>query len=578
MIPSNINGFYAELIVDALVRRGANILCVSPGSRSAPLTLAAAEHPDTDIRIIHDERASAYFAVGFARACGRPAAVITTSGTAVANLFPAVVEAYQSRLPLALLTADRPEELQQCGANQTIDQEHIFGDYTAESVTLPVPDCDSDPYTTLDAIAFALDTGGTLPVQINCRFREPLAPSDEPYDFKWLCRRVDKWYLDHPYSAASDEKTDVDSEIETVAQIINEASRCLIVAGPEISWRISRHAMALARRLGAPVCADVLSNYRGDDQRHVVHGYDLSLDSNAAAKLNPDVVIHVGGLPTSRRLQEFIKYSGCREYIKFQEHDRTVDPDRFETRRIIAPINISLAALLPLLEKRNDARYLEKWRHIERICLDELNTYFENGELTEASLMHTLGDLLSDEDALFLGNSMPVRDADTFLGSISGGTIVGCNRGVSGIDGTVASACGFACGGGHPTTLVLGDIALLHDLNSLAVAARSEAQVIIVVVNNNGGGIFHFLPIAQYERHFETCFGTPHGLRFDQAARMFGLPYYCPSSISEFRDRFRSIRDNHESAILEIVSDRRKNKREHDYLRNRIHQLLDTKG
>ncbi len=578
MIPPNINSYFARLIVDELIRRGIDTFCICPGSRSTPLTLAAADHPDADIHIIHDERAAAFFAVGFARAVGRAAAVITTSGTAVANLFPAVVEAFHARIPLVTLTADRPGELQDCGAHQTINQELIFGEYAPESITIPAPGDDSDPYTVLDALSYALNSGRAAPIQINCRFREPLAPVEESYDYKLLSRRAERWHQDHPNGPPVKDITDFGPALDDMANIVTGASRRLLVAGPEVPWRASGSIRRLSAAMAAPICADILSACRGDPGGHIMTHFDLYLDSSyAATSLSPEVVIHIGGLPVSGRLQQFLRdNTGC-GYIKIQDHDRTNDPDRLETLRIRGEIDTLIDGLVSRVNKRADNRYLERWKKAEEVCSGVLGEYFEGGKLTESSAAYFLGGLLSNRDALYLGNSMPVRDAESFAGDLPG-VVVGCNRGVSGIDGTVSSACGFAAGSGRPTTVVSGDLALLHDLNSLAVASQSEVPVIIIVVNNDGGGIFHFLPIARYETHFEKYFAAPHGLRFENAAALFDLPYFQPGSISDFRDAHRRARNGDRSALIELVSDRRENAREHNAIRSRVHHLLSKSG
>jgi len=576
--PPNINSFVSDIIIRALVEYGVGLFCISPGSRSTPLTLAAANRSGIDVHIVHDERASAYFAVGYARACGRPAAVICTSGTAVANLLPAVVEAYQSRLPLILLTADRPEELQNCGANQVIDQKNIFGKFVADSITIPAPDDTTDPYSLLDKISRALDAGQATPIHINCRFREPLAPVEQIFDLHKMQASSDKWYTEHKGDASSKAHAVSDDDIDYLAHAMNERRKCLIIVGPEASWRQAAKIAELSEKLHARVITDVLANLVVVPSVHRLRHYDLYLDIDELADdLAPDLVIHFGGLPISKRLNQFLARHREIDYIKIQDHNRTIDPDLLETHRIVGPPDDIIRRLLPELKDSAASEYHQTWRTIDEHTSRFLHGYFVIGKLTECSLPFMMSSLIEEGEALYLSNSMPVRDADTFFASSSHNVATGANRGASGIDGTIASACGFARGIGKPTTLIIGDVAFLHDLNSLAIAAKSAPPVIIILVNNDGGGIFHFLPVANATHHFEKFFATPHGLHFGKAAELFGLPYYHPAMPDDFAADYHKVRSAGRSALIEISGDRRENFEQHELIRSRLPAYLMTK-
>ena len=572
----NINVFYARLLIDLLAGRGITHFCLSSGSRSAPLAIAVAERDDLTLKVITDERASAFYAAGYAQAEGKPAAVICTSGTAVANLFPGVVEAYQSRLPLVLLTADRPEELQVCGANQTIDQVNIFGRFAPDCVTIQAPDDKTDPQKILTSVARLLDRSASGPCHINVRFREPLAPTEQPFDEGRLQALATQWNgMDHA-SAADQPALDSSSSVQEVAALVNHTQRGLIIAGPRQPFRRVHAISALSERLGWPMAVDILSQYRfAAGQGNALAHYDLYLDNDdVAVDLKPDLVIHAGGLPTSKRLNQFLlKHNGI-EYVKLQDHERTIDPDHVETRRIIGDVDESVKSLLAQVKPRADAVWGERWRSLEKTCGAFLLQYFESSGLTEVSLPHWISRRIDDGEALYLSNSMPLRDADTFTGVEPKNVLTGANRGASGIDGVVASACGFAAGSRRMTTLVIGDLALIHDLNSLALVAASDYPVTIIVVNNNGGGIFHFLPVADYGEYFERCFGTPHGLRFERAAALFGLPYYHPTTAKEFDENYRRSKAGGTSALIEITGDRRQNAVEHRNIRSQIRRRL----
>jgi 2-succinyl-5-enolpyruvyl-6-hydroxy-3-cyclohexene-1-carboxylate synthase len=565
--------FVADLLVDELVRRKITTFCISPGSRSTPLTLAAIKRDNIDIIVNIDERASAYYAVGYARATGQAAAVICTSGTATANMYPAVIEACHSRLPMVLLTADRPEELQNIGANQTINQENLYGRYVAASLTIPAPSKDFEAASFLSEIDTALKNN-MVPVHINCRFREPLAPIEQPYDYEQMQEQVDR------YRRKSNRESETDSSlnepnIEEIKSITTKAEKGLIIAGPETPFRACRGIVELSRKLQWPLIADILSQNRGGSDGHFMAHYDLYLDiESVAEKLRPDIVLQVGGLPTSKRLNQFLLDSKGVEQIKIQDHNIIIDPDRVETRRIVCPPDEFIDRLNNVVESRTESEYYRLWRDIENRCREYLKGFFDGNNLTESSLAYSLVDLLPARSSLYVSSSMPVRDLDTFLSSVSIDTPVGANRGASGIDGVIASACGFAAGCERPTTLLIGDLAFLHDLNSLAIAARSDFPITIIVINNNGGGIFNFLPVARLSDQFEKYFATPHGLTFEKAAALFDLPYHNPGNMDDFRACYKKTSGQNRSAVIEITTDRVQNLKEHEAFRSKMKKVL----
>ncbi len=574
MTAPNINLFFAHLIADYLVRRGIVSFCLAPGSRSAPLAIAAGEQARAKVRVIIDERAAGYFAVGYARATGNPAAVICTSGTAAANLYPAVVEAYHSRLPLILLTADRPEELQRCGANQTIDQRHLFGQFVGGEMTLSAPDDHLEASALLDQLQSLFRSLPAGPIHLNCRFREPLAPEQQSFDSGRLQEQVDRWYAGRNLDAADEIPPDISVAVRDLADRIRRARHGIIVAGPQ--WPLSKtpNLADLSQALGWPIIADVLSQQRAPDRLNFCRRYDLYLDiPEIADHLPVDLVFHVGGLPTSKRLNEFLRRHKGIEYIKIQDHDRTIDPDHLETVRIVTDPDSLITALTASMKRHPASSDHLQWHEVETRTDESLASIAATSRLTEPAVAAMIGRLIGEEEALYLSNSMPVRDADCFMALHSKDVMVGCNRGV-GIDGVLASAGGFAAGCRRPTTLLIGDLALMHDLNSMALVSQSEDPIIVVVLNNNGGGIFHFLPISRFETVFEPYFGTPHNLTFERAAEMFNLPYARPTSGDELAAVYRRARENHQSLVIEIITDRRANVEEHQRLRDGVRRRL----
>ncbi|NMC44744.1 MAG: 2-succinyl-5-enolpyruvyl-6-hydroxy-3-cyclohexene-1-carboxylic-acid synthase [candidate division Zixibacteria bacterium] len=574
MTAPNINYFVAQMIIDRLCALGLRQMAISPGSRSAPLAVAASTHPALASRMIIDERTAAYYALGTAQATGSPAGVICTSGTAVANLFPAVVEAYQSRLPLVLLTADRPEELQNRGANQTIDQQGIFGRY-ATSVTIAAPDRSTDPVTILEQLNRAMMNVPDGPVHINMRFREPLAPVEEPYDREAMSKAVAAWLNTHDHETAPLSVDDLARLADDIIPLIRRSRSGLIVAGPEAPFRAGDGIGSLAERLGWPMAGDILSQQRGRRGGNRCTAYDLYLDAPEFGEQTPcDLLLHFGGLPTSKRLNEFLVRLKGIPYIKIQDHGRTIDPERLETGRIVAPVGRFLAAVGDQIESRGEGEHLLSWRHREKQAAEALAGYFADDRLTEPAVAYHLGRWLDEGEAVFLSNSLPVREAESFMDFEGREIMVGCNRGASGIDGVLASACGFAAGSGRSTTLLIGDLALLHDLNSLVIAAESAPPVTIVVLNNGGGGIFDFLPIARFPELLERCFTAGHRLTFDSAARMVGLPYHRPASTAELAAAYRSARETGQSSLIEISLDHSDTVGEQERIRTRVHTAM----
>ncbi len=585
---SNINQLWADLLVDELVRCGVRMFCLSPGSRSTPLTMAVAAHPDAPHVMHFDERGSAFFALGFARATGRPAAWITTSGTAVANGLPAVVEASVSGVPLILLTADRPPELRDTGANQTIDQVKIFGNYASWQFDLPAPDVTLAPETVLTTVDQAVYRSRKMPcgpVHLNCMFREPLAPDDDGRDYSDRIASLASWiggslpYTD--YTPA--EVVPSQGEIDRLAASLQGIDRGLIVAGRLVTKAQGDAVRLLAECLGWPVLPDVASQLRLGQQvpyETSIPYFDLVLASEPFRSTHaPVAVLHFGDRSTSKRLAAFLSEIRPAKYIVIQEAPNRFDPHHHVTAHVEADIVSFSHRLADRILHRAGAReyddhpprsdWLDSWQSASEGARQGIEEFIaESDALSEPAVARLVSESTKDHMGLFLASSMPVRDVDTYGSPDGPAPFVASNRGASGIDGTLASAAGFARGLNAPVTLLLGDLALLHDLNSLALAARSDQPITIVVVNNHGGGIFSFLPIARHTDVFETYFGTPHPYAFEHAAAMFDIPYEAPTTIPELRDALTT----HAGAtvLIEVITDRDENVRLHRELEHAV--------
>ena len=560
------NLLWATLIVEELVRSGVSFFCVAPGSRSTPLVAALAANEGAESLVHFDERGTAFAAVGHARATGLPAAWITTSGTAVANGLPAVVEAATDGMPVILLTADRPPELRQTGANQTIDQPDIFGDYVRWRFDLPAPDESLDPamvLTTVDQAVYRARRSPSGPVHLNLMFREPFLPDPDegpgelPAPACW--RRSGE-----PYTRYAATKAAVDpDEVERLWEKLQLVERGLVVAGRLPSRKQGEAALRLADALGWPLLPDVGSQIRlGAASKNLVPLYDALL---ASERFNgehaPEAVLHLGGRAISKRLERFLAASRPDPYVVVRENPFRLDPGHRVTQSVEADIPAFCAALTVAAERRPPADatpWTAAWREASEQADRHLDRSFgEARALNEPLVARLVSRHVPEGHTLCVASSMPVRDLDTFAATDGAPVPVAANRGASGIDGTVATAAGFAHGSGRPLTLLIGDLALLHDLNSLAMLR--DLPVVVVVLNNDGGAIFSFLPVARYKAFFEPYFGTPQGLSFEHASAMFGLGYEHPGTVTDFVEAYRAAHDRNGPTLIEVKTDREEN-------------------
>jgi 2-succinyl-5-enolpyruvyl-6-hydroxy-3-cyclohexene-1-carboxylate synthase len=571
------NLLWATLIVEELVRLGVDFFCVAPGSRSTPLVAALAANKRAG-RLIHfDERGTAFAAVGYARATGRPAAWITTSGTAVANGLPAVVEAATDGVPMILLTADRPPELRQTGANQTIDQPDIFSDYVRWRFDLPAPEEPVDPamvLTTIDQAVYRARRAPSGPVHLNLMFREPFLP--DPDEYLDVLPAPARWQKSgEPYTRYAATKPSVDSgEVERLWEALRPVERGLVVAGRLPSRKHGEAVVRLADALGWPLLPDVGSQVRlGAASKNLVPLYDALLAGERFKEEHaPEAVLHVGGRAVSKRLEQFLARSRPDPYVVVRENPFRLDPGHRVTHSVEADVMGFCAALTEAAERRSpasDASWTASWREASEQADRHLDRLFERAkELNEPLVARLVSRHVPEGHGLCVASSMPIRDLDTFAAPDGAPVPVAANRGASGIDGTVATAAGFTRGSGRPVTLLIGDLALLHDLNSLAMLRK--LPVVVVVFNNDGGAIFSFLPVAHHKAFFEPYFGTPQGLTFEHAAAMFGLGYENPRTAPEFVETYRAACDRNGPTLIEVRTDREENTELHRKLLSEI--------
>ncbi len=579
-----LNSLWSALFIEELFRCGVRVCCMSPGSRCGPLTAAAASHPNMMCVTHFDERGAAFYALGRARAAQRPVALICTSGTATANYLPAVIEASLDGVPLVVVTADRPPERHDTGANQCIDQVKMFATFVRWQVHMPCPTDQIRPefvLSTVDQAIYRTRRAPRGPVHINCMFRKPLLPESETADISDILKQSGNKAIQHlqhwtkarkPYTTYTNSEPRVAAlDLEAIAARIRSAERGLLVVG-----RLQREEDVNAVRylipvLGWPVYADITSGCRlGVTAPQLMPFYDHLLHARPECALPASItVLHIGGRMVTENLYDALQAQPDSTYIVVNSEPGRLDPAHQVTMKVDADIVAFCGGLADTMADAPAAECCSRLVPIMTAIANAIETGLPSrGPLTEPVVARCVSRQIPVDAALFVGNSMPVRDLNHYACSNGNPTTVAANRGASGIDGSIATAAGLACETKGPTTAIVGDLALLHDLNSLQLAAA--AGLVIIVINNNGGGIFSFLPEQRHTRLFEACFGTPHGLTFDKAAAMFDLDYHHPGDVSAFSSAYTKALTSDRGSIIEITTDRAENLALHLSLNARI--------
>lgn len=583
-----LNLSWAEGFVAALEERGVRDACICSGSRSAPFALAF-HRSSIRTHVPLDERAGAYFALGIAKASRRPVAIVTTSGTAAANLHPAVVEAFHARVPLVILTADRPPELRDTGAAQTIDQIKMFGTSARwfHEVGSPAIGADLLQYVTGLGVRAVAEAWGPPagPVHLNFAFREPLVPEPEALESAQTARRPAPG--SDPAGAEDGPEPPPPSAraVARAARLLRPLRRGLIVCGPDDSPPGFAAAIArLAAVTGFPVLADPASQvrYGPHDRTRVSGAYDAFLRSPAFAEREvPEVVLQFGAALTSKtyhgyaarhrgRLHLVVDTAGGWRSPSHRAREVfTADPAAFAT---------ALAdALAPGADPLPD--WGETFGRAERAARTAIDRHRDGTHnLSEGALFPDLLEVVEDGTLLYVGNSMAIRDLDLFAPASPKRLRILANRGANGIDGVLSSGLGASAAVDTPTLIVTGDLSFHHDLNGLAALREGRARATIIVINNDGGGIFSLLPISRHDAVFEQYFGTPHGLDFRAAAELYGIPYARPDSPAELRERSADSMARGETRIIELRTKRDENRLSHQALWASVIRAVESLG
>ncbi len=550
---------WAKFIICQVVAQGIHYFCIAPGRRSTPLAVALGEEKNASYTTHFDERGLGFYALGHAKASGEPVAIIVTSGTAVGNLMPAVMEAWHSEVPLLLLTADRPPELRECGANQTTDQVKLFSSFVHFEVDFPCPFPKGERYLA-SAIGYGIHIARRQrgPVHFNCMFREPFIDDDD--DVVRIPPILH--YHETPKSSVT--------MLEAMAAELISHEKGIIICGQNTKKNSPRSSIhALAEHLQWPLLADVGSNLRGVSSPAAIDYYDFLLKQPQG--LQPTAILHFGGRLVSRPLLEWCKRLGSKLYMHIDDSLNQFNPEQIVTHRFYTDAETTCSMLLALIEKRSSSSWLGQWQELASPIYETLQTLLSSS-CSEPGLMHALQTHATRQQAFFFANSMPIRDANLFFFPAQDIGPIFTNRGLSGIDGNIATVAGIAKALQKPVIAVLGDLTALHDLNSLALLKKIEVPILLIVINNAGGAVFSFMPDLRETSHFEELFSHHHNWEFGQAAALFSLHYHLPSSMSDLEAIIREFCFNPSTSLLELSTSRTANLELHREIESQVLQ------
>ncbi len=598
--PVNPTYAYIGAFVDELQRAGVRNVIICPGSRSTPLAMAFAAQPGIYTWVHVDERSAAYFGLGMAKRLRQPVALLCTSGTAAANFLPAIIEAKLTHVPLLVLTADRPHELRDNGAPQSIDQNRLYGTYVKWFVEIPLPEATNVALRYIRTIAVrasaltrAIPAG---PVHLNFPLREPLTPEpmpDQPLPqvaqrdlVAWQGRPGNAPYVDvHNAQGSAPAAT----TIAYLMDLLPRVRRGLIIVGPNDHAALAEPLVRLAQHLGYPILADPLSQLRcgAHDHDMILSSYDAFLRIDCFIEsAQPELVVRFGAMPTSKPVLLYLKrYASC-PLVVIDGHNGWEEPTQLASEFIHADPAALCQDLLNVLEQSGgklspSQAWITMWQDADRVIRQTIQAAIRTfDKLFEGRVFTELANLLPDDTTLYVGNSMPIRDLDTFFYCTRQLIHIMSNRGANGIEGVVSSALGASAGAGRnkPTILVLGDLSFFHDLNGLLAARLHRLNLTIVLINNDGGGIFSFLPQAAYPEHFEQLFGTPTGLDFRLAVQMYGGQYQKVESWEQFRKLVGRGLNTGGLHVIEVPTERASNVKMHRQLWEAVGKALNEQG
>ncbi|MCX6174692.1 MAG: 2-succinyl-5-enolpyruvyl-6-hydroxy-3-cyclohexene-1-carboxylic-acid synthase [Ignavibacteriales bacterium] len=560
----NRNTFWCDVFVHKLAELGVRYACISPGSRSTPLTLAFASNKSINLFPIVDERSSAFFALGIAKNTQSPVAVVTTSGTAVAELYPAIIEAYYQRVPLIICTADRPPALRNSGANQTINQQNIFKNHIRYFADAGLPNLKnlnyiSDLADKLILNSSLLDKG---PVHINFSFEKPFEPRS--YTDKIEITKIQKIFSKS--SLVLNEKKIVAIDFDSLIKKLNSIERGILLVGSNnYNKDFTKKLVQFSKTFGYPIYADGSSSLRfgSHSKEYFIDNFTaFARIKNFQKYFDPKLIIQFGGTPTSNVLLEFFKNSKAEKILVNEFGDRN-DPSH-SAKKIFAinPTEFCSSILKNIGRNiKRDSCWLIDLQVMNNKAAELKNKLLFNAEFPfEGRIANELIKSLPKKSNLMISNSLPIRDIDFFASSNNKNINIFSNRGASGIDGINSTALGIAKTSKEPTYLLIGDLAFYHDMNGLHNAIKYKIPLTVVLINNNGGGIFESLPISDYKEFLLENFLTPLELDLSKLVKAYGGKFIRIKNWKEFSSTISSSKKNKKITVLEIRTNAKKSK------------------
>lgn len=553
---------YIGNFIDELSNQGVRDIVISPGSRSTPLAMLAVENKSIRDWILVDERSASYFALGLAKQTNRPVALICTSGTAAANYYPAVIEAYHGRVPLLLLTADRPHELRDVGAPQAMNQLNLYGSFVKYFFEMSLPEASSEMLDYVRNRAqrayFYAKEGNPGPVQLNFPIREPLTPDlTLPAVFGQPSMRQDKVTIGKKVLAIE--------EINNFIDILKNKQKPIIVCGPQTDKALSEQIILLSKKLNIPIIADPLSQIRSTKQTDasIIDASDAILKSKAIRELlAPDMIIRFGAMPISKSYLFYLKENKNVPHYVIEADKDVREPTNQQATYLLTDEYLFIQSLLENNVQLEISRWTTKWNIYNELAQKILTNTGLN-DLTEGNTVKQVLNYIPNQSELFIANSMAVRDLDTYYQTSEKDIYIYGNRGVSGIDGVVSTALGIAATNAKRVTLVIGDLSFYHDLNGLLAAKHYNIDITIVLINNDGGGIFSFLPQAEEGMYFEKLFGTSLGIDFSHSVAMYGGNYTLVKNVTHLIDSLNTSYSTSGLSVIEVQTNRDENVKIH---------------
>lgn len=549
----NEQTFWSAIFISELYNLGLRHVIISPGSRSAPLALAFATHPGIKKHVVLDERSAAYIALGIGMKSGRPAALVCTSGTAVANYFPAVIESKLSEIPLLVLSADRPADEREAGANQAIDQIQLFGNKSVYFDNIKIQNSTTESLTILRNVAqnawnFSINFGGCS--HINFPFRKPLEPDAD------FLNKLGAWYPgQHAPTIKSGTLENISLDADVIG-LLNRSKRPVIVCGPSKNTHAVSMMVEYFSKFPIPILIEPGSTNRAlalSNNATIVPHFNAFLrkESNYL-ELAPDLIIKIGGEPVGKGVELFLSYHNMVQSIHFHSYTKISNPAKLPQIRI--PINNGvLESIKPELVPEES--WLSKWIAYGQTASDNKSHFSKtSGRFKDGDVHTILTKFLTDHDMLMVSNSFPVRDLDLFGMPEVGQNVVFMNRGASGIDGVTSTAIGISLASDRPIYLITGDLAFLHDLNALLSLKLVNARFIIIVINNNGGSIFRMLPAKKLNAYFEDYFETPQHMDIQKICSSFNVDSFKVKDSDGFHDVLRTNTFD-KPAVIECITD-----------------------